>query len=560
MESRRLALDAARSGLVLYLLYIRDLMDISLYMVQKGSSMVVNSETASPSRIRPGVTLAVVCAAIVLVPVTATGASIVLPDVSNSLSTSLSSAQWVVNAFFLTFASFMAITGSLADLTGRRRMFASGITLFCVAMLVAAFAPSIGVLIAARVIAGIGAACATTGGSALLAHAFEGKARTKAFGLFGTAIGLGLAFGPLVAGVLVTSLGGWRVFFAVAAVILLPLLAFVPKLTESKDAHPAGPDWPGAITFTAGLSLFVLALVEGPSLGWGSPLVIVAFVAFVLLLVAFAVIERRKEHPMIDISLFAEPRFLAICVMPILLAFGFVALLIALPSYFMAVDGMSAQSAGLLLVLLTGPTLIVPVLISSIAHRVEQRVLLVATMVLIAAGAAWLTVIHPQASIGELAGPLLVIGAGFGVSLAILDGAAVSSVEPARAGMAAGVFNTMRLGGESIAIAVLGSLLAAVTQAHLTDSLGSGTASGVTAKLLQGDMPGAVAAGTGPAESLRTTAAAAYTDALHTGLWTIAVVSLLGAIMVGALARPRTDAASAPAEAEAAAAEENAKL
>ncbi|MEC3977378.1 MFS transporter [Amycolatopsis sp. H20-H5] len=502
--------------------------------------MVVNAAADTRRRTRPGLTLAVVCAAIVLVPVTATGAAVALPDVSAGLGTSLTSAQWVVNAFFLTFASFMAISGSLADLTGRRRMFAGGLALFCAAMLVAAFAPSIFVLIAARVIAGIGAACATTGGSALLAHAFEGPARTKAFGVFGTAIGLGLAFGPLIAGVLVTSLGGWRVFFLVAAVVLLPLLALVPLLTESKNAHPDGADWAGAVTFTLGLSLFVLSLVEGPSLGWGSPLVVGSFAAFVVLLVVFVVIERRKGHPMIDVSLFAEPRFLAICAMPVLLAIGFVALLMSLPAYFMAVDGMSAQSAGLLLVLLTGPTLVAPVLVSSIAHRVPQVVLLVVIMALVAAGAAWLTVIHPGSTSGELAGPLLLIGSGFGVSLAILDGAAVSSVESARAGMAAGVFNTMRLGGESVSIAILGSLLTAVTQSHLTGALGAGEASAVTAQMLQGDMASAVAAGTGPAESLRRTAAEAYTEAMHVGLWAIAAISVLGAVMVGLLARDRT--------------------
>ncbi|WP_246257098.1 MFS transporter [Amycolatopsis anabasis] len=500
---------------------------------------MVNVVAAPRRRTRPGLTLAVVCAAIVLVPVTATGASVALPDVSNSLHTDLTSAQWVVNAFFLTFASFMAITGSLADLTGRRRMFAGGIALFCASMLVAAFAPVIGLLIAARVLAGIGAACVITGGSALLAHAFEGRARTRAFGVFGTAIGLGLAFGPLVAGVLVTSLGGWRAFFLVAAVVLLPPLVFVPLLPESRDAHPAGPDWPGAVTFTLGLSLFVLGVIEGPSLGWGSPLVVGALVACVLLLAAFVAIERRAEHPMIDVSLFTQPRFLAICAMPVLLAFGFVAPLMQLPSYFMAVDGMSARSAGLLLVLLTGPTLVMPVLISSIAHRVTQRMLLVVTMVLVAAGAAWLTVIHPGASAGELAGPLLCIGAGFGISLAILDGAAVSAVAPARAGMAAGVFNTMRLGGESVAIAVLGSLLTAVTQSQLTDSLGRDTAGAVTARVLQGDMGGAVAAGPGPAASLRATAASAYTDALHAGMWTIAALSILGAALVGLLTRER---------------------
>lgn len=511
---------------------------------------MVDTEPTGVRRDKPALTLFVVCAAIVLVPVTATGASVALSDISREFETNLASTQWVVSAFFLTFASFMAISGSLADLTGRRRMFSAGLALFCGAMLVATFAPNIAVLVTARVIAGMGAAAATTGGSALLAHAFEGKARTRAFGVFGTAIGLGLAFGPLVAGVLVTSLGGWRAFFFAAAVVLLPLLAVSPLLRESKDAHPAGPDWTGAVTFTLGLSLFVLGLVEGPTLGWGDPIVVGSLIASVALLVVFVLVERRKEHPMIDVSLLAQPRFLAICAMPVLLAFGFVALLIVLPPYFMAVDGLTAQSAGLLLVLLTGPTLVVPVLVSSVAHRVSQRMLLVVTMLFVAAGAAWLTVIEPGASIATLAGPLLAIGVGFGISLAILDGAAVSSVEPARAGMAAGVFNTMRLGGEAVAIAVLGSILAGVTQSRLADSFGDGAASGVATNLLQGNMDGAVAAAPGgvAADVVRETGAAAYTDAVQLGLWCIAVVSILGAIAVGFLARERAEAPAATPE------------
>ncbi|WP_163570398.1 MFS transporter [Fodinicola feengrottensis] len=481
------------------------------------------------------------CAAIVLVPVTATGASIALPDISASLHTSLASAQWVVNAFFLTFASFMAISGSLADLAGRRLMFATGIAVFCAAMLVAAYAPVIGVLILARVIAGIGAAAVVTGGSALLAHAYAGRGRSRAFALFGTAIGLGLAFGPLIAGVLVTALGSWRAFFLVAAVILVPVLLVTPLLPASRERHRAGLDLPGAITLTLSLSAFVFGVIEGPSLGWRHPLVICALVAAAALMAAFVIVERRGTHPMIDVSLFAEPRFLAICVIPILLAFGFVAPLLALPAYFMgggrhrcangrpAAGAADRSDAGR-----TG---------GGRRHRapgLSQRVLLVATMVLTAVGAAWSTLtIHAGAYAGELAGPLLLIGTGFGVSLAVLDGAAVSAVSPARAGMAAGVFNTMRLGGEAVAIAVLGSLLAGVTQARLTGSLGADRASAVTARLLQGDMSGTLAAGGEPAAQLRVIASNAYTDALHTGMWTIAATAALGAAIVAVLVRKR---------------------
>ncbi|GAA4973543.1 MFS transporter [Pseudonocardia tropica] len=488
--------------------------------------------TDTGARHRPGLTLGAVCAAIVLVPVTATGTPVALADISRGLGTGLTSAQWVVNAFFLTYASCMAISGSLADLTGRRRMFAGGVALFCASMLVAAFAPTIDVLVVARVVAGVGAACATTGGSALLAHSFDGRSRTRAFGAFGTAIGLGLAFGPLVAGVLV-GVGGWRIFFLVAAVAVLPVLVLVPRLTESRDAHPAGPDWAGAVTFTVALTLLVFGFVEAPSVGWSSPWIIGSFVVAAGLLGVFVAIERRVDHPLIDVSLFTEPRFLAIAAMPVLLAFGFVALLTVLPAYFMATGGISALGAGLLLMLLTAPTLVVPLAVSAVAHRVPERLLLVTIMALQAAGAAWLTGIRPEEGLLALAGPLLLIGAGFGVSLAILDGAAVSAVEPARAGMAAGVFNTMRLGGEAISIAVLGSVLAAVSGSRLREAVGPASA-GVTDRLLQGEMPADAGA------AVRVAAAGAYTDALHTGLWAIAAVSVLGGIAVGLLGRPRT--------------------
>ncbi|WP_067975126.1 MFS transporter [Nocardiopsis trehalosi] len=511
----------------------------------------MNANPAAPPerRTRPVLTLIVVCAAIVLIPVTATGASVALPDVGQDLATGLAAAQWVVNAFFLSYGSFMAVTGSLADLTGRRRMFMIGVTLFCAAMVVASFAPNIGVLIGARVLAGIGAAAATTGGSSLLAQAFQGPARTRAFGFFGTAIGLGLAFGPLIAGVLVTSLGGWRGFFLAAALVVLAPLAASPWLTESRDDHPAGLDWTGAVTFTGGLSLFVFAFVQGPELGWTHPAVLGSFAAFAVLMVAFTIAERRAAHPMFDITLFAQPRFLAICAMPVLLAFGFVALLLVLPPYFMAVDGVSAQYAGLLLVLLTGPTLIVPTIVGALAQRIGQRALLVATLLFVAAGTAWLTVIEPGVGVAVLAGPMLAIGIGFGISLAILDGAAVSSVAASRAGMAAGMFNTMRLAGEAIAVALLGSLLAAVTQARLADTAGA-DAQAATARLLQGDMDGAVAAV--PAalrDGFATTAGAAYTDALHIGLWVLCALSVVGAVAVGVLmgGRPPADDAAAPA-------------
>jgi hypothetical protein len=347
---------------------------------------VVNAATL-PRRTRPALILGVVCAVIVLL------------DISGSPDTSLTSAQWVVYGFFLSIGVLL--------------------------------------LIAVRAIVRVGAACVTTGGSALRAHTFDGNVCTETSGVFGTAIGL--SFGPLVARVPVTSLGGWHVFIRSHDGGPAAAASARPDIAQVQGRAPRGPGCPGAVTFVLGLALFVLGLAEAPSLGRGSPMVVGALITFALLAV-FLVIERRKSHPIIDVSLFAEPRFLAICAMPILLAFCFVSLLISLPTYFMAVDGMSAWVRRALLVLLTELPLVMPVLISSIADRVEQRLLLVVAMVLLTADAAWLTVIHPGVS-GGMDGPLLCVGAGFGVSLAILDGTAVSSASwQCRVALADGAF------------------------------------------------------------------------------------------------------------------------
>ena len=178
--------------------------------------------------------------------------------------------------------------------------------------------------------------------------------------------------------------------------------------------------------------------------------------------------------------------------------------------------------------MLTGPTLITPVLVTRAAARVGQRTLLITTMILMAAGSAWLTTLHPAMSIAALAGPLITLGIGFGISLAVLDGAAVSSVEPARAGMAAGMFNTVRLTGEAVAIAALGAILSGVIQNRLESAAAASRAHTATGQLLQGNRSGASAT----LRTLRTSDVSdAYTHAMH-----IASVTLAGLMLAGVAA------------------------
>ncbi|HYS36822.1 MAG TPA: MFS transporter [Pseudonocardiaceae bacterium] len=505
---------------------------------------------ASPTRTRPVLTLIAVCVACGLLPISLTGASVALPGIGTDLHAGLVPLQWIVNGYDLVFASFMLAAGSMADRIGRRRVFTSGVVLFCLASLASGLLSNIYAVDAARALAGLGAAAVMTSGAAMLAQTFQGPALARAFGILGTSFGIGLAFGPFLAGLMV-SLGGWRWVFLLHAIVAALVVVATRWIAESRSASGAKPDWWGTVTFTSSLFLFVLAVVEGPQIGWLHPLNIAAYIGCVALMTGFVMVERRQAHPMFDLSLFSQPKYVAVCVVPVALAFGFVALLVYLPSYFMSIDGNSAQGAGLILMLLTAPTLVLPAITGIALRWLSARSLLVITLLLVAAGTAWLTVIHPGASVALLAGPFLTIGIGFGISLGVLDATAVSSVEPERAGMAAGMFNTTRLAGEVVAIAGMGSLLVGFTQSHLATGAaftGKGAiadAHTVANQIASGNLSAAGAAvPAGVRQAFVDFAASAYTDALHTALWILVAICAVGAPLIGWLLRDRKTTAT----------------
>ncbi len=479
---------------------------------------------------RSALVLFTVCVACLLMPFAMAGVSVALPDIGVGLHAGLAPVQWVVNGYDLAFGSLMLAFGSLADLFGRRRLFTVGVAVFAGAALLGALAWNIVALDLARALAGVGAAATITSGSALLAQTFEGPARARAFGAFGTVVGLGLAFGATLAGALVHALG-WRSVFAVPAVIGGGLLLLTRALPESRNPDARRVDVAGTVTFTAALVLLIFALIEGPQAGWARPQVVGGFAGFVLLIGAFAAVERRTAEPMFDLSLLAQRRFLGLCLAVTAFVAVFTPLAMDLPSYLIATGGIGAARAGVWMMMLGVPTLLFPAAAAYATRWIPARHQVVAALLLSGGGAAWLTVIRPGGGPAAVLGPLVLIGAGIGISFGLLDNLAVSSVAPARAGMAAGMFNTTRIGGETIAIAVVGSLLVSFTASRLGDG-------GAANLLNQGDLAGAVARGV-PAHA----AAAAYTGALHTVSWVLAAVCAVTAPAVACLLRePRTAA------------------
>ncbi len=449
-------------------------------------------------RNHPAVVLVAVLLSTFSLPFSLTGASVALPEIGRDLDAGLASVQWVVNGYNATFASFMLAAGALADLVGRRRVFAGGVALFAGSGLLAATADGIVLLDVARALAGIGAAAAATSASALLAGAFHGRARARVFGVFGTTIGAGLAFGPSLAGLLIDTLG-WRAVFAAPALAALVVLLLTPWLPEARPAQAGRIDWPGTGSFTAALLLLIFGFVQGPEYGWDDARIIAAFGAAAALLVVFVRVERSRPDPMFDLTLLANPRFVGICLAAATIVAVMVPLLVYLPSYFTTVVGLTPGAAGATLILLTAPTLVLPLLTGALVRRVPAVAVVVVSVAVVAAGAAWATVLSPDVGLAELVGPLSTMGVGIGLSIGLLDQLAIATVPAHRAGTGAGTINTARLASETIAIAVVGAVLATTTAGRLAD-------------------PG-------------------FTGGLRTVLWTMAGLAALAALAVAVLVR-----------------------
>src|SRR5882757_5102671 len=224
-------------------------------------------------------TLLAVCLATFMLLLDITIVNVALPDISSELHTSFSDLQWVIDAYALMLAALLLTAGSLADLLGRRRVFALGLASFTIASVLCALAPSALVLILARGAQGIGGAAMFATSLALLAQEFQGGERGTAFGIWGATTGAAVAIGPLVGGALTSAFGWPSIFYLNVPIGIATLAITLRKLPESRDENAGGIDWAGLVTFTAALFLLVFALIRGNEEGWGSAVIVTLLAA-----------------------------------------------------------------------------------------------------------------------------------------------------------------------------------------------------------------------------------------------------------------------------------------
>lgn len=454
--------------------------------------MPLTDRTAPHHQARPWLALLAVCAAAAAMPLTFTGTAVALPSIGQALGSSPVAMAWATNAFMLTFGSLLMVAGALADSHGRRRVFLSGALAFALFSLALVFAPTLLVFDLLRAGQGIAAAAAYAGGSAALAQEFEGKARLRAFSLVGTSFGAGLSLGPIASGLMVEAFGWRSIFLAVVALTAFAFLLGRMALAESRNAAPGGLDGQGALCFTAMLALFTCGMLLVPERGLRDTAVLGLLAGAAACLAAFIAAERRVRRPMLDLSLFRYPRFVGVQLLAAAPAYGFVVLLILLPLRFVGVEGMGEVAAGSLMIALSAPLLVLPVVAGMLVRWLRPATICGAGLLASAAGLLWLAMTPVGAPVLATAAAMALIGLGISLPWGLMDGLAVSVVPKERAGMASGIFSTVRVAGEGVALAVVGAVLSTLVAARIS-AAGLSTHSSAAQRLAGGDLRGALA-------------------------------------------------------------------
>ena len=403
--------------------------------------------------------LAGICTAAGLVWLAFADLGVAIPTIADEFGASMSTLQWANNAFSLVTGALVIAAGKFGDVFGRRRMLELGILVFAACSVVAALAPGLGTLIAGRGLMGVGAALILPATLALIPVQFTGREQLTAFGIWQAVAWGGQAIGPAVGGVITDGLS-WRWLFWIN--IPLGLGAwFVVRRFAPESSDPAASrrvDWVGLATI--GLAVFALlyALTDGPSVGWGSPLVVGLLVLAVLLAVTWVVVERRTAEPLVDLSLFRLRAYDGALTanLTMNLAFGGLSYLLVL--WLQNARGYDAVEAGLLMLPSTlGIFALIP-LGGRLDARIGGRVPVLVGLLVMSAGLFVLHWLTGDSSLWLLAVALVVIGLGLGLLSTPISNTAVGGVPVDLAGTAAGVFKMSSMVGGALGVAILSAL------------------------------------------------------------------------------------------------------
>ncbi|MGI9646036.1 MAG: DHA2 family efflux MFS transporter permease subunit [Ilumatobacteraceae bacterium] len=492
--------------------------------------------------------LAIMCLSLVMVVMAVAGLNVAIPSIQASLDATGTDLQWIVDSYAIVFAGLLLTAGALGDRFGRKRALQGGLIVFGLGSLVGTYADSVSVVIASRTIMGVGAAFIMPATLSIISAVFPPHERTKAIAVWAGFAGAGGALGPLVVGFLLTD---WWVFpdywwgaaflvnVGIVAIVFVAVTIFSPR---SKDETATPLDPIGAVLSIVGFATLLYAIIEGPVKGWSSTEVVAAFVVATIALVGFVLWELRTEHPMLPMKYFRNPGFSigsGVITFAFFVMFGFFFLL---TQYLQFVRGYSPLDAGVATLPLAVTLVIVSPRSAAMGERIGITRVIGSGFFFVVAGFVVLALVDESTPYLVIAGGLVLLGVGMGITVAPGTGSIMAAVPLNKAGVGSAVNDTTREVGGALGIAVLGSIANSAYRSsidnealealppELADAAGEsiGAATAISRQL--------------PAEAglrLSTEAGEAFTSAFGTALLAAAAVSaVLGVVMFGLSQRP----------------------
>jgi EmrB/QacA subfamily drug resistance transporter len=462
--------------------------------------------------------------------------NVALPTLATELRAGTAALQWMVNAYVLVLAGLMLACGALGDRFGRKRLLLIGLAVFGAASALAAWAGTAAVVIAARAAMGVGGAVLMPVAFAVVAALFTPNERGRAISVLVMGTAAGVPLGPLVAGWLLEHYWWGSIFLInlpLAGAALLAIAVFMP---ETRDPHPPRLDLPGGLLSTGGLVAVVYGLIEAPGRGWTDGAVVATLGAGVLLLAVFAWWELRAPQPMIDLRLFARPRFLWGSLAGVLVSFGLLGMLFVIPQYLQLVEGNDAFDTGLRLLPMIGGLVVGAPAGERLAARSSYRVPAALGLLVLATGLAAGATTDLSSGYGWVASWLAVAGLGTGMALSPAMDAVLSALPPERAGSGTAITMTLRQTGGALGVALLGSLL---SQGY-TDALTTIGLPGPAADAARDSIAGALTAAARlpdpvAAAALATDARDAYLHGMSLVLIATAAIAAVSAALTAAI-------------------------
>ncbi len=483
-------------------------------------------------------TLGAMCFALFMIMLDNTVVNVALPSIQDDLGASLSSLEWTINAYTLTFAVLLVTGGRLGDIFGRRRMFLFGVVVFAASSAAIGLAPTQGWLVAGRAVQGLGAAFMMPATLSIITNAFPPEERGRAIGTWAGVSALALAIGPVVGGAL-TEYVSWRwIFFlnlpVAAAAVAVTLFAARESRDETVDRTV---DYAGIAIMSASLTALVLALIEGNSWGWSSPEIVALLGVAAAGLVAFPIVESRVKAPMVDFKLFRSRTFLGANVVAFIVSFAMLAMFFFTALYMQNFLGYSPLEAGIRFLPATLIIIVVAPIAGRLADRVGPRRLMTFGMAVVSASLLIQTQITPATGYGLLLPAFMLLGLGMGFVMSPMSTAAMNAVRAEKAGAASGILSMSRMVGGTFGIATLGALLhelssnriatllegtrvSSAQRAALTDNIGSAM-----------DDNGLRGLDPATAEQVGRAVKEAFIHALSRGMWLAFAVAVVGAIL-----------------------------